>query len=285
MWEDNLIVTGNDIYENRRGGIEIRYGTGTIAQNTINQNQYGGIGIKTPCDFEISENQINGNLRGGIHTGEDSAGGGGFHGNPGDAHLTIKMNKVYGNGQTGYGGGIDVRHADGIIYNNLVYENHRAGIRFGDYTAEIVNNTVVGNGQDNIGAGIVYDDLAGEVNASPDGCASNDIPIKNNICTHNEKSGIYVKICPDYGYPDNRDYNLLCRNHGIDTDTCSTPPYFCIYRQLGGCRENPGEIFANPLFVDTANDNYHLQGSSPAKYAGDDGNDMGAYGGSDPMAW
>ncbi len=134
-----------------------------------------------------------------------------------------------------------------------------------------------------MGAGIVYDDLAGEVNDSSGGCAPVDIPIKNNISTDNEMAGIYVKICPDYACPVNRDYNLLCRNNGINTDTCSTPPFYCILMQLGGCRENLGEIFANPSFVNAASDDYHLQETSPAKNAGDDLTDMGAYGGSDPI--
>lgn len=282
---NDLTASGNHINENGYGGINIKSGTGNITQNTIAQNGRGGIAIKAPCTFDITNNAIHDNLRGGIHTGDDSAGGGGYIGAVGDAHLTINKNKVYGNGQTGYGGGIDVRHADGVINNNLVYENHRAGIRFGDYVDQIANNTVVGNGQDGTGAGIVYDDLAGAVNDGFGGYAPDDIPIKNNICTNNEKSGINVKIGNSYACPENRDFNLLCRNHGINTDTCSGPMLFCILRQNGMCKENPDEIFANPLFVDAANDDYHLQESSPAKYAGDDLTDMGAYGGSDPINW
>ena len=280
---DYFHVQDSWIYENGYGGMELRYGVGTITRNSIFQNNIGGIAIKAPCAYEITSNTIYDNFRGGIHTGEDSANGAGFVGTVGDAHHTIRKNMVYRNGQSAYGGGIDVRPADGVIFNNLVYENHRGGIRFGDHIDEIVNNTVVGNGENDAGAGIVYDDLAGDVNASAAGCAPEDIPIKNNICTNNEKAGINVKICPDYSCPVNRDYNLLCRNNGIDTDTCEGPPYFCIYMQLGGCDKNDGEIFANPLFVDPVNGDYHLQGSSPAKYAGDDLTDMGAYGGADPI--
>ena len=289
-WDDILTVTGNDIYENRRGGIEIRNGTGTIAQNTINQNQNGGIGIKTPCTFEISENQINDNFRGGIHTGEDLADGGGYFGTVGDAQLTIKKNKVYGNGQSGFGGGIDVRHAEGTICNNLVYENYKGGIRFGDYIYEIINNTVVGNGESGSGSGIVYDDLAGDVNAFPTGCAPIGIEIKNNISTDNEMAGIFVKICPNNVCPSasERDYNLLSRNFGFDDNsTCTGGSYpennQCKYKQLAGCDANPNEIIADPLFENMPNDDYHLQSGSPAENAGDDGFDMGAYGGSDPI--
>jgi hypothetical protein len=59
----------------------------------------------------------------------------------------------------------------------------------------------------------------------------------------------------------------------------------CIYEQLGSCLANANEKFDNPLFVNMADDDYHLQVGSPAENAGDDGNDMGAYGGADPIAW
>jgi parallel beta-helix repeat protein len=282
----NLFVNRNEIVNNGYGGIDIRGGIGEITGNTIRQNVYGGIGIKTPCTFVISENQINNNLRGGIHTGDQSADGGNYTGAPGTALLTIKKNKVYGNGQTGYGGGIDVRHARGVIYNNLVYENHRAGIRFGDNITEIVNNTVVKNGTNATrpGAGIVYDDLAGDVNAEPGGYATNDIPIKNNICTNNVRAGIRVNVDPTGACPTQRNYNLLCQNNGITDITCPPPPpYYCEYMQLYTCPANANEIFADPLFADPGSGNYTLQSGSPAENAGDDNNDMGAYGGDDPI--
>ena len=277
---NDLTVSGNQIYGNGYGGINIQSGIGTITQNTIEQNSRGGIGIKAPCTFEITGNQITGNMRGGMHTGDDSVDGG-YTGAVGDAHLTIKKNKVYGNGQSGFGGGIDVRHADGVIYNNLVYKNYKGGIRFGDDIDEIVNNTVVGNGdgENDMGGGIVYDDLSGAVNEDPSGEPSSDIPIINNISVYNEKAGIRtgVSYCMN-----SRDYNLLCRNNGTTVDTCNES-YPCIRRSLGGCDKNSNEIFNNPLFVDPDNDDYHLQSGSPAKNAGDDLNDMGAYGGSDPI--
>jgi len=279
-------IQDNRIYDNGMGGVETRYGVGAITKNSIYQNNIGGIAIKAPCTYEITGNAIYDNLRGGIHTGGDSADGVGYIGTVGDAHLTIRKNTVYRNGQNGYGGGIDVRHADGVICNNLVYENHKGGIRFGDYIDKIANNTVVGNGENDTGAGIVYDDLAGNVNDPASGCALDDIPIINNICANNEATGINVKICPG-DCPVNRDYNLLSANFGWDANPgCSGPLWEsnpCRRQQLTGCEPNSNEMFQDPLFVDKANDNYRLQTDSPAKNAGDDGTDMGAYGGSDPI--
>lgn len=302
-----LSVNGTDIHHNQYGGIEINHdgGTGTITHNTIHDNVYGGIGIKSACTFEISDNAIYGNHRGGIHTGDQTVDGGGFSGGAGNALLTIKRNKVYDNGLVGYGGGIDVRHASGTIYNNLVYGNHRAGIRFGDWIDEIINNTVVSNGTKDpayLAAGIVYDDLLGDVNAEPGGYATNDIPIKNNICTNNGQAGIRINIGPSGVCPDNRDYNLLCQNHGITDTTCpQPPPYYCEYRQLYMCPSNTHEIFDDPRFVEPAPTppnpyDFHLLGGSPAECTGEcqeascecsnaSKTSMGAYGGSDPITW
>jgi hypothetical protein len=45
------------------------------------------------------------------------------------------------------------------------------------------------------------------------------------------------------------------------------------------------DIIADPMFVDVDADNYHLEAGSPAGNAGDDGTDMGAYGGLNPIDW
>ena len=99
-----------------------------------------------------------------------------------------------------------------------------------------------------------------------------------------------------------RDYNLVYLNN-VTNDDCgwysqSGKSYglvmSCINKQFGGCGaqwpfpfalDGPHDIIADPEFEDKDNDDYHLKSSSPAKNAGDDGKDMGAYGGSDPIDW
>jgi len=321
-----VTISGNNIYYNSFAGIGIIDAiTGTVTitdQNDIYQNTRGGIGIQNDCTVVITKNTIRNNVRGGIHTGTDIADDAfsdttGFIGGPGSADLTIKKNKVYGNGESSYGGGIDVRHASGTIYNNLVYENYRGGIRFGDYITEIIHNTVADNGQSGLGGGIIYDDLAGDVNAQPEGTLS-DSPnypnplIRNNIFAYNENAaGLRVgkmptdtTVCPGnpvYDISGNyRDYNLAYSNNGTGTTDCgwyrdSGISYVltlsCANQQYGGCgadwpypfaMDDPHDIIANPLFVDAE---YHLDNNSPAKTGGVGGVEMGAYGGSDPINW
>lgn len=93
------------------------------------------------------------------------------------------------------------------------------------------------------------------------------------------KAGIRDAVCSDI-----RDYNLYYANNGKLT---------FVPAQTGGCVQgsppvfsgNPNEIFSPPLFVNRAGGDFHLQPASPARQAGDDANDLGAYGGSDPITW
>jgi hypothetical protein len=231
-----------------------------------------------------------------------------------------------------------VRHAAGQILNNLVYENHRAGIRFGDWIDAIINNTVADDGESSRGGGIVFDDLAGAVNDYPDGAMTGLPLIRNNISAYHEMAGLRVggyseptwAPCPDNAGL-NRDYNLLYANHpwnemlnggagGWNDPDCgwyqdSGLSYFsmvsCGNQQYGGCgldedpwppdpyilwpMLNPHDIMDDPEFVDKDADVYQLQGTSPAINAGDPNdayddkdtsrNDMGAYGGPNPLDW
>jgi hypothetical protein len=328
-----VTISGNDyIHHNTYGGIGVidaisTTNTVTITQNDIYLNDRGAIRAKDACKLEIAENTVRNNVRGGIKTGDDSADPGGFSGTYGSAHLTIRKNKIYGNGQSGYGGGMDVRHADGTIYNNLVYENHRGGIRFGDWIDEIINNTVCDNGNDNgtpadsvddIGGGIIYDDIyAGEaVNAQPAGDPPSPVPIRNNICTHNYRAGISACFTNTSG-SEKRDYNLVYSNNTTGATNCRWPDgvliMSCVNKNFGGCggiwnptppppilMDGSNNNIANPLFVNRGNDDYRLQGTSPAVDAGDTSYgtdvsippgvgtstiDMGAYGGPDGIDW
>lgn len=304
-----VTISKNHIYSNDGGGIcqvDALTGKVTITQNDIELNGLGGIGIHDACEMEITENELHDNVRGGIHTGDDTANGGGFTGSMGSADLTITHNKVYNNGESSYGGGIDVRHASGIISYNLAYENHRGGIRFGwenagdDHITDIENNTVVSNGQSGLGGGIIYDDLAGDVNALASGTPPGKLNIRNNICTHNAKAGLRACFTNTLG-SEERDYNLAYSNNGTGATDCGYPDTLvrsCINRNFGSCgaywnpspppwllMDGPNNIIGDPLFTNMGADDYTLQSLSPAKAAGDDGNDMGAYGGSDPISW
>ncbi len=309
-----VLITGNTIYGNARAGIAVLdriTGLLTIEWNTIYQNARSGITFTRPCSAVITDNDIHDHTgAAGIFTGDWSAYTApdpdappsvvGFDLGQGAVNLTIRRNKIHGNLV-----GMRLDHASGVITNNLVYGNTRSGIRFsGDNISpydpfaydeawgitEISNNTVVDNGSGETGGGIVYDDInvttdpqTGSARAFASPPIRNDSQtarvIKNNIAAYNNRAGIRDAACGAA-----RDYNLYYGNFGKLT---SVPA------QTGGCVQgsgpnftgNPHELFEDPMFVDRAAGDYHLQAGSPGKGSGDDGNDMGAYGGSDPITW
>ncbi len=309
-----VTISGNSIYDNAKAGIAVIdevTGQITIDGNNIYNNNRSGIAFFASCTATITDNSIHGHSgAAGIFTGDWSGTNPPDPSNPpttvaylrsgGPVHLTIRRNKIYGNLA-----GMRLDHASGVITNNLVYDNTMAGIRYsGGYSAPfgtrwgitlISNNTVVGNGSyitslsENRGAGIVADDITTTTDPDTGGTrifADNPvwnsskpaIAIRNNIVVNNKTTGIRDNECSSL-----RDYNLYYGNNGFET---RVPP------QTGGCfigtREptgNPHEKFAEPRFVDINNKNFHLRSDSPAKNAGSDGRDMGAYGGSDPITW
>ncbi len=300
-----FVIRGNQIYTNTggaRGGIALRgevTGTVLIKQNEIYDNERGGISIHDNCTAEITQNNIyNQYITGGIHTGKD---GQTWYGTDGGANLTIRQNKVHDNLGINYGGGIDVRHASGTIENNIVYNNSRGGIRYSDWIDEIVNNTVYNNGNDtnDSGGGIIYDDLTGAFNDPPSGVPPAPLLIRNNISVYNQNAGI--RACFDNAGLE-RDYNLVYLNNGRTDDcgwyTSGEVSYVdnlrCANMQYGGCgadvprplaMDDPHDIIADPVFesITPGSEDFHLKAGSPAIDAGDDGDDMGAYGGPNPI--
>jgi parallel beta-helix repeat protein len=304
-----FVIRGNQIYSNKAGlggGIAVTRevaGTILIKQNEIYDNYRGGISIQDDCTAEIIQNDIHDQyLRAGIHTGRNGQNWFGVDGG-GGAVLTIRQNKVHDNSNTARGGGIDVRHAAGTIENNLVYNNGKAGIRFGDWITEIINNTVVNNGNDtnDQGGGIIYDELDELHTDPPSGVPPAPLLILNNISAHNQKAGIRACFDNTPGFEE-RDYNLVYQNNGR-TDNCGWYTFGgisyvddlrCANMQFGGCgahvprpleMDGPHDIIANPMFVDLTpgSEDFHLQATSPAENAGDDESDMGAYGGAFPI--
>jgi hypothetical protein len=285
----NLVINRNEIHENQRSGIH----TGRAVEDDYFANS------NTECtDYYDPYDCCTGPDTGTCNSSV------GFIGNTDSAFLDVSQNKVYGNGTSGYfGAGINIRHASGTIYNNLIYENARCGIKYGNYIDEIINNTVVDNGDvEFVGSGIVYDSLDGYVNEKPSG-GSPSIPIRNNISALNTMTGIRTghTVCLSSDY---RDYNLLYGNNG--TSDC-LPPYTSpsryIFMQLCGCDPNDHEIFADPEFIynadctgagephtcctglDTGTCDYQLDTGSPGIGTGEGGTDMGAYGGTYAIDW
>ncbi len=137
-----------------------------------------------------------------------------------------------------------------IIENSIFAGNSRAGVDANNEPVHhIVNNTVVGNGR-----GLVLNNAASIA--------------ENNIIVQNSSDGLV-----------GNDRNPTVRYNDVWSNG----------RDYLGVSPGPGDISANPRFVNPSTGNYHVRSGSPAIDAGNpakayrdpDGsrNDMGAYGG------
>lgn len=126
-----------------------------------------------------------------------------------------------------------------LIYNNGIDEgqNFRAGITLQRQTtgAIIYNNTIVGHVN-----GIALYQYAGGT-----------VSIKNNIIMSNSSYGIWQQRADSY---------TITESNNLFYDNTTANRY-----QVS---EGSNPVYADPLFVDGANDNYRLQSTSPAINAG-----------------
>jgi len=252
-------IVNNTIVANAPAGVYCTGSSAVIIDNVISNDQQIGIYAKNGCSLRIKGNAIRGNRVGIATAGEVTS------------QLDVRNNTISNNMRVA----IEAEAATGTIYNNIIYKNSGVGIRCVAIPMEIVNNTIVANAR----AGIVAEDPS----SSP--------TIKNNIITHNGDAGIRTV---GKGYS----HNLLFSNNM--TGDCDPNCLWCIRGQYGGYDDEESclkhkDIIADPLYVDTVHDDYHLLSGSPAIDAGDPDeafldahfgpslgssvNDMGAYGG------
>jgi hypothetical protein len=223
----DIVLTGNEICENGKAGLRVENNTTLIAKgNHIRHNGTVGIvsheSVALPV-LDVYQNTVSFNKGPGVHI----------------------INGV--SGQIG-------------IRNNWIYHNLRSGIVCGLWSdpdrdrldIKIINNTVVGNGSSDQGAGIRNDSKGRAI-------------IMNNIVAYNYVSGIRTRKCKEDSY------NLLFANGDVANccDDAHSAPYWVERVQIGGCPgRGEGDLITNPLFMDPDNYDFRLKEGSPAIDAG-----------------
>jgi parallel beta-helix repeat protein len=272
-------ISTNRVHDGRAIGIDVKYGSSNvILKNNEVYNQNGCIGIYveawTMHQFNIDvfdnishDNQIGfavtsemGGLNEGIkvhhniayHNGQRGFWVGGWGG--GETH-PVKNIKIYGNVSYENGFGVEIGGYAGTtmdsieVNNNLIHHNTGAGVRITRYdgpsgayvmrNVSITNNTIFGNGK----VGAAWDpDNAGInlFNINPE-----NLVIRNNIVSGNATCTIFVAPeVPSGGVT--IDYNFFGGFRNVAYETAGTNP-----------------VYGNPLFIDSLNNNYRLENSSP----------------------
>jgi parallel beta-helix repeat protein len=226
------------------GGIFCNNSNPTITNNIISGNTAkwggGGISCNDSSSPTITNNTIAGNsadMGGGIHCS--------YYSSP-----TITNNTITGNSTAWRGGGIHCDLSSPIITNNILSGNSAdfgGGIFSGSSSPSITNNTISGNTAAEFGGGIMSYFIS-----SP--------TITNTILWDNDASE-GPEIWIGYGtWPSSLTISYSNVKGGQES----------VY-VFPNCILNwgTGMIDADPLFVDSDNDDFHLTFPSPCKDTGD----------------
>jgi len=264
----NNIITNNSALNNG-GGIRVTNCAPLIEANIITANSAtngGGIQCYDDASPTITRNTIRGNSA--------SFSGGGIklytYGNP-----IISRNRICANTAVSAGGGIDSAFVEAVITGNVIANNttdyNGGGIYYRQGSAEISNNMVCGNSSITDGGGImIYDNsdpllinntIADNTTTGNGGglvCNSYcDVDLVNNIFWNNaDPAGIEIWI---FGTS-----NVTISHSDVDggQNACAVG---------SNCTLNwgAGMIDDDPLFVESAENDYHLPNTSPCIDMGD----------------
>lgn len=254
-------IRNNVISNNSSTGIV--WCSGSILYNTISNNGWGGL---NGCDGTIAGNSITWNAHGGIQ------GCGGL----------ITANVISDNYEYN---GRGIQGCSAIIRNNIITHNDADyGAGLSSCSGDIQNNIIAWNTSWRNGAGLY--------NCS--GTIENNAIFENSTGSGREGGGLddcngLIRNCIIWG---NR------AGVGAQLNDSSVPTFSCIQDWTGG---GIGNISAQPLFLNAANVDFHLQSGSPCIDTGAPGglfndgclppgrgtvrNDMGAYGGPNNCDW
>ncbi len=236
------------------GGISLKSSNPIIRDNIIRGNKsfYGGAGIK----IEGGSPQILNN----IFENNTCSSYGGIVDIEGQSSPVIDGNVFLNNkgGMTNYSGGAIVlneliHEGSPVISHNIISQTdgHGISILYHSYDGFIMNNTIIGNSS---GIHLEY------------GAKGR---IKNNVIAENGY-GIREKNWSIYDSdPSLVEYNLFFNNssgHYLDEDQSAYTNVTLMNAYIPECSNN---LEGDPLFVNSANHDYHLQESSPAIDAGD----------------
>ncbi|MBI5208056.1 MAG: right-handed parallel beta-helix repeat-containing protein [Candidatus Firestonebacteria bacterium] len=278
----NNIITENFTYKGRGGGVYLQFSSPEITDNIITFNTAsnslglgGGLFLIAFSNPKISRNTIESNLA-------DSKGGGMWIDN--NSKPIISNNIISKNSARWGGGGIGMELSAPTITNNTFSSNTNIATNGGAFyinasTPKIQNNTIIGNSTASAGAGLYIVNSIAELTNNIivknygryygagvylDNASSiliNNTISENSLLLGNAGAGVY-----NYGTGVPNITNCIIWGNKGASDLSGTTATFS---DVGtGEASGNGNISINPMFIDTSNNDYHLQSGSPCENTG-----------------
>ena len=254
----HVTVRNNTTDLNGRWGIFSGFSDDLTIENNVTSRSQAehGIYVSNSGDRPVIRGNVSwGNYAAGIHmNGDVSQGGDGVISN-----ALVEKNVIYENG---HGGGSGI-NCDGVrdsrIQNNLLYDNHASGISLYriDGGASSGNNVVVHN------TIVMAADARWAINIQN---ASTGNTLYDNILYNQHSWHGSISMSQDSRPGFTSDYNVVMERFTLDDG--NSVLNLAQWRAATG--QDAHSVVATPvqLFVDPANDDYHLRSDSPARDTG-----------------
>jgi hypothetical protein len=261
IWNDNSSPNiFNNTVSGNGNGIWNNYSSPTIENNRVTGNSFSSWGGGGIINVQSSPLIINNIIANQSHAGIENGGG----------SPTIIGNEIYGHGfwvffPSGcrgcgpgswdfvFGYGIYNQGSRSIITNNKIWLSGSYGISWAN--SNISNNIIGGNRNAISVAQSSYTTINNNVIAANPGgitCWSSNATITNNIIAYGGTAMYcYYRYLGKYYFPN-----------------ISNNVFWSINQNYENCGTGTDDIYADPLFVDPATQDFHLQPGSPAIDAG-----------------
>ena len=242
---DNVLATGNTVYgQTNSGAIGVEVESGGVAQQNVAYDNYYGISIAWDGGH-VLDNRIYNNSQAGIYVAW------------GDGTDVIQGNTVYSNGV-----GVQIQgsypwYGGAQLTNNLIYANVNQGILLDDVSSsQITNNTIY--------------QPAGDGDAIDIENSSGGISFLNNILWVQAAGSYDIAVADDSQSGFSSDYNDLMTSGDGQVALWQDIARSTLTDWQNAAGGDPNSLSLDPLFVDPAGADFHLQSLYGSLHGGSD---------------
>lgn len=249
----DFVVSGNSVHDNDNIGIDLIGFEGTSPNSDTDQARDGLVSKNVVYNIDTLTNPAYGGEQAAAAIYVD-----------GGTRIIIERNRVY---QSNFGIEIASEHSgratsEIIVRNNLIYQNHVAGLAMGGYDTQrgsthhctIVNNTFFKNDSNQNDSGELYIQFD-----------THDNVVQNNVFVANAQS-LFMTNAYTQNTNNLVDYNLYFAPAGADNShwEWQTVWYDGFAAYQAGTGNDAHSLFADPQFENAATIALQLQAGSPA---------------------